>query len=178
MVFRRLSFVDYLVRQVEYVDPHASDIRSEFLPVQDFLHDTGQFVVNVPWKETSGSSRIGNQFLLIKFLCDFKRFSGSHSVIVVGVFLEFGQVVEGWRLYLPDLSADSGDACMSGQFAVTVKPCSRLPVREFFRTAHFEQGVIFAQADKNRKGVRGNVVLTFTVTAAYGCQYGCLHPSQ
>ena len=67
---------------------------------------------------------------------------------------------------------------MSGQFAVTVKPCSRLPVREFFRAAHFEQGVIFAQADKNRKGVRGNVVLTFTVTAAYGCQYGCLHPSQ
>ena len=67
---------------------------------------------------------------------------------------------------------------MSGQFAVTVKLCGRLPVCEFFRAAHFEQGVTFAQADKNRKGARGNVVLAFTVTAAYGCQYGRLHPSQ
>ena len=44
---------------------------------------------------------------------------------------------------------------MSGQFAVTVKPCSRLPVREFFRAAHFEQGVIFALAAYPELGCTG-----------------------
>ena len=50
-----------------------------------------------------------------------------------------------------------------------------LPITQYPDIAPPTVSVIFAQADKNRKGVRGNVVLTFTVTAAYGCQYGCLH---
>ena len=72
MVLRYPLLVDNPVRQIENIDSHCPDIRPEFFPVENLFHGGRQPVVNIPGKETAGSTRIGNQFLLVKPLYNFQ----------------------------------------------------------------------------------------------------------
>ena len=65
---------------------------------------------NVP----ASRSRIGDEFLLVELLCDYKRLLRREAMLGVGLFLECGQVEQEWsffRLFLALYFRDGGCAC-------------------------------------------------------------------
>ena len=54
----------------------------------------GNFSKHVVGDVAASRSRIGDEFLLVELLCDFKRLLRREAMLGVGLFLERGQVIQ------------------------------------------------------------------------------------
>ena len=175
MVLRRLQRVDdgLCTGNIQPVR-----IRPELLARQHPFHDGGKRGIHILRQKSAGSTRIGNQFLLIQALCDFLHLYGGQAMVEVRIRLKSGQVIQSRSPNLLRPAADRRDAGFPCRLAVLVQ-LRRIPMLlKIFGAPHLDYPVVFADADEYRPAVGTYVVLPFPITSAYGRQHRCLHPAQ
>ena len=96
---------------------HAAACRFSFQPhlafrfghITDKGEQPGDFGEHVFGNIAASGTRIGNEFLLVESLCDFKRLFCREAVFYVGFLLQGGQVVQERSLFRPLLPFYAGN---------------------------------------------------------------------
>ena len=124
MVLRRLQRVDdgLCAGNIQPVR-----IRPELLARQHLFHDSGKRGIHILRQKSAGSTRIGNQFLLIQALCDFLYLYGGQAMVEVRIRLKSGQVIQSRSPNLLRPAADRRDAGFPCRLAVLVQ-LRRIPM--------------------------------------------------